>query len=267
MKDRLAFFISTPESYYDVLSVFLTCYHRFCNTSPYTFYITTNNLNLKSSSNVKVIYSNADTWIGRSIKALKEIDTQYIFLMCDDLIITDYVDFTTIESILDDMRKYHIRFCGFTNHIRGKELYPKSILHYIKKCKPYAINLQSGIFLKSYFMELLGDGENSPWDIEKNLLQEAANSRRGEYFDDIVSCQLDVLHCRNGVRKGKWYYSTLKKINDLGIQVEGDRKVISRKEEIILTVKSVIGKKIPSFLRPIIKKVLHLCGSEFTTNY
>ena len=264
-KNDMIIFIASPDSYKDVLKVFMECFNLFCKDCPYELIISTNNGSYEGIT----VYNNHeinDSWMNRTIPVIREQNAQYILLLCDDMIITEKVDFNNLATILQTIKEKQINFCGLTNHIRGKKVSKGSPLEYVKKNKAYSRNLQAGIFQKDYFLDILGDGELSPWDLEEKWLKEAMQSK-GEYFNDIVSCSIDVLHCCNGVYKGKWYWSCYQKLLKMGIKIDDSRDVIPRKEEIKMALYAKIGKTIPSKFRPYLKKAIRHTGHKFSTNY
>lgn len=262
---KMSIFISSPDSYKDVLCVFLECIKRYWKDCRYEIVISTNTNQYEGVT----IYRNNlinDGWTERALFALKQMDCEYVLLMCDDCIITEEIDSDRIERILTDIVEYNIDFCGFTNKIPGKRVTANSDVGLVKKNKAYALNLQTGIFKREYLLQLLGDGTSSPWDLEKKWLQEAIQAD-DSYFENIASVQNDVLHCKNGVLKGKWYFSVKKELESKGIKIESDRETISKNEERKLVISSRIGKMIPVGLRPIIKRVLSVFGKKFATEY
>lgn len=260
---RMAIFISTPDSYSDVLEVFLACFHKYWQDCPYDLIISTNRKSYEGAV-VYNNYSDNDGWMDRAIPVLSEVDYDYILLMCDDCIILDTIDTLQVETLLNDIIQYDIDFCGLSNHISGKKCNHKSNLVYVKKNKAYAKNMQTGIFKKDYLMKILGDGSMNPWEIERMWLREATQAK-SEYFDNIASCNIDILHCKNGVLKGKWYGSTVNSLKKIGILVGDSREIIGPKEEFSLVVFSALGKIIPSNMRRFAKKALKLFGFSFAS--
>ena len=102
MDKRLSIYVSSPDSYSDVLAVFLKGYRRYWSDCPYEFILTTNT---KSYEGITCICNNKqnDTWVERTIAALPVIKSKYVMLMCDDIILSDNVDNSLIERLLDYM--------------------------------------------------------------------------------------------------------------------------------------------------------------------
>jgi len=111
MDKRLSIYVSSPDSYSDVLAVFLKGYRRYWSDCPYEFILTTNT---KSYEGITCICNNKqnDTWVERTIAALPVIKSKYVMLMCDDIILSDNVDNSLIERLLDYMDSHEIRYCN-----------------------------------------------------------------------------------------------------------------------------------------------------------
>ena len=155
MDKRLSIYVSSPDSYSDVLAVFLKGYRRYWSDCPYEFILTTNT---KSYEGITCICNNKqnDTWVERTIAALPVIKSKYVMLMCDDIILSDNVDNSLIERLLDYMDSHEIRYCNLGPTPKGSKIKSFPLLRSVNKQIPYAINLQFGIFRKDLFVELLG---------------------------------------------------------------------------------------------------------------
>lgn len=261
---EMAIFISSPDSYSDVLQVFLECLNKYWRECPYEVIISTNTKKYKNAT----VYNNnqvKDSWMDRTIAVLKKIDYDYILLTCDDCFILNYVNTDDVQKLLKDITASGVKFCGLSNHIRGKRYSKNSNMVFVKNNKAYAKNLQTGIYEREYLLNILGDGDKTPWELESKWLKEAAQAN-GDFFTDITSSNKDILHCRNGVLKGKWYSSVIKNLHSSGIEIVSDREIIRPHEEYRLRLFSKIGKIVPCRLRMHIKKILKNCGFLFTSD-
>ena len=200
MDKRLSIYVSSPDSYSDVLAVFLKGYRRYWSDCPYEFILTTNT---KSYEGITCICNNKqnDTWVERTIAALPVIKSKYVMLMCDDIILSDNVDNSLIERLLDYMDSHEIRYCNLGPTPKGSKIKSFPLLRSVNKQIPYAINLQFGIFRKDLFVELLGDGSLSAWDIENSINEQAAVAPSEDY-KDVVAVSEYILPYIHGVYYG-----------------------------------------------------------------
>lgn len=211
MDNRLSIYVSSPDSYSDVLEVYLRCFKKYWSDCPYEFILTTNSRNYEG---VTCICNNkpGDTWIERTIAAYSHITSKYILMMCDDILINGNVDNEKIESILDFMDDNNIKFCRLRPVKQGKKISEIPYLNKVSGQMPYAVNLQIGIFRMDYFKDVLGDGTLSAWDIENKLNADASRAEDC-LSSDVVSVNSVVIPFIHGVDKGKWYRKAISFIN------------------------------------------------------
>lgn len=264
-KATLTIIISSPDSYSDVFGVFYQCLMRFWQDCSYEVILSTNSY--KEYPNIKIIANKAknDSWINRVIPLLKQVSTKYVLVIADDCFITAPVNSSAIGMIVDDMEKFDLNFCGLGNFKKGIKLNKGSLLNRVNKRQAYAKNLQVGIYNREFLLDCLSGEEVSAWEIEKRWIDETL-SACNEYFDDIVSCRENVLHCVHGVVKSKWLPSAIHRLNKIGIEVELRRKVYLPHEELVMLLKKKIGNLFGPRSRKNIKSFLRKFGCEFDTN-
>ncbi len=259
----MAIFTASPNSYSDVFKVFYNCFNKYWSDCPYERVLATNS---QEYAGITVINNNnpEDNWMMRTIPALKKINSRYVLHIADDCFVTEKINNQDFESILDDMDKYGINFCGLANKIGGKPVRVGSLIGYVKKRKPYAKNLQAGIFNREYLLQLLGDGAVSSWELEKQWVTETLTAPN-EYFEDVTVALKNVLPTMHGVAKGKWFPTVLKRLEKIGIKVESERKVLSKKEELKINIIKKVGKMFSPKMRRSIKNLFAKLGYSFST--
>ena len=261
---RMTIFISSPNEYSDVFDVFYKFYEKNLKDCSFPIVLATNT-NEKEYEGIKV-YRNGitgDSWTSRAIPVLREINTKYILVMCDDLFVEELNE-SKLNSVLSYMDEHDVNFCRIAPLKKGKKALKNPKLRKVKKNLPYGINLQIGIYNREYLLEMLGDGTKSAWQIESDLVEATLNAKN-EYFDDVIACGEPVVRFIHGVVKGQWLPSALRKIEKYGINVVGERKVMSRSQERKIAVKGAIGALMPVKMRYVVKKLLGKCGVKFAT--
>lgn len=263
MKDRLSIYVSSPDSYSDVLDVFLKCFKRNWSDCPWELILTTNN---KIYAGVNCICNNKteDTWIERTSAALPHLATKYILLMCDDILICDKVPTVKIERILDYMDKYEIKYCRLKPIKQGLTISEIPYLSRVSKQTAYAINLQIGIFQVDYFKELIGDGSQSAWDIE-NKLNMLASEADCNHFTDIISVNSTIIPFIHGVDKGKWCNDAINYIKSEYPNYKFIRPSLSYGYELKKTMIEILQNYLSPRNRRVFKKVLQVFGMKFIT--
>lgn len=264
-KERMCIYVSSPQSYRDVLDVFMLCKKKFWGACPYNTVISTN-YNLINPE-VYVINSEIadDSWVDRSLNALRQIDYEYVMLLCDDMFISKQIDTQKIEKILDYMDLNEINFCRLNPLRFGEHIKELPFISIVNRNIPYGINLQRGIFRREYLINLLGDGSKSAWDIEGSLLEQAKNADDVP-FGDVIACNTNIFPVIHGVEKGKWFPSSIKKLSKLGIEIEGNREKISIPTEFRQNIITYLSSHISPQNRKRMKRMAQKVGYRFISN-
>ncbi len=265
MKNRLSIYVSSPDSYADVFKVFYKGYRKYWVDCPYIFYLTTNT---QQYEGLNCICNNKvdDSWVERTIAALPQITSKYLLVMCDDLIICDRINNREIEAILDYMDAHQIRYCRLDPLPFGNLVTECPLIRKVNQQTPYAINLQIGIYRKDYFIELLGDGTSTPWEIESNVNENASKALDID-FNDIIVTSKPIIPYIHGVYKGKWINRSVKRIVDLGIADVFQRERVDLLTEWKIRLITWLQWRISPETRKRLKTVLKSIGVKFTTNF
>lgn len=263
-KSRLTIYVASPNSYADAFHVYYQCFKRFWKDCPYEFVLATNN---QEYPDIRVInnYRSNDSWTERSLSALEQIKSKYVLLMCDDTFFVKNVDNKKIEEIIDIMDQYKINACHLDPCRKGKKMKGSDDLIYLNKRRPYALNLCKMIYNREFLLELLEDGTQSAWDLERKWVADTLNAPN-EFYTDIVGCNKDLLATLHGISKGKWFPSTRKKLEKMGIEVVSERGFIGKWEERMMLLQSEVGKRLSPKMRRIVKGYLSKLGFQFVTD-
>ena len=262
-KNRLSIYVSSPDSYADVLDVFLQGYRKYWPDCPYEFILTTNT---KQYDGINCICNNmtCDTWVERTLAAIPAVKSKYILLMCDDLIISDNVINQDVERVLDFMDDHNIKYCRLKPFSQGDDC-ECNLLKWINKKTPYAINLQIAIIRMDFFREILGDGTQSAWGLENKFLKESALAP-DENFEDIITVCKPIIPFIHGVYKGKWIKGSVKAIRKSGIEISTKRDFVPFATEVKMNLIEVIQNNCSPNTRVLMKKIMKLLGMKFNTD-
>lgn len=266
-KDRLSIYISSPDSYADVLKIFFKGFRKYWSDCPYEFILATNT---KSYEGITCIKNNkqGDTWVGRTLEALPNIRTKYVMVMCDDVIITGKVDGVAIERVLDYMDDHAIRYCRlFPTKPTGPNIESFPLLCRVNKQVAYAINFRLGIFRKDFIAELLGDGSLSAWELE-NFINKQAAAADNENFEDVVAVSNCIVPYIHSVYKGRWIRKAVSALSEKGLYENGsNRPLVTFTQNMkICTTEWAIRKIKPAHRRKL-KSLLAVFGVKFATKY
>ena len=262
---RLKIFISSPDSYSDVFGVFLSLLRKFWKDCPYEIVLSTNSKNYDGITVYKNHLEN-DRWTDRAIPVLSALDCKYVLLMCDDMLITDKVDSCDIEKILDDMDHLQLNYCKMTGPRTGEPIGESGLLTRVEKNRPYAKNIHVGIYNRLYLLNEIGNGDLTPWELEEKWLKEASEAS-DEFHEDIVVTNIDIMHAKNSVVKGRWVGSVKKQVESLGICINSNRAELSKREELLRMIYIRFRDIVPSSYRRYIKKLAERVGFKFSSKY
>lgn len=262
-RNRLSIYVSSPDSYSDVFSVFYRAFFRYWKDCPYDFYLTTNT---QAYEDIKCIQNNkpGDTWVERTLAAMPKIDSKYLLLMCDDTFISQPVNNIDIERILDYMDNNNIKYCRI-KPIKAKDIIGKEIgLCHVSTNIPYAVNLQIGIIRKDFLMHLLGDGKKSAWEIEGNIQNKLKVDKYNNYVD-IVAVNKPIVSFVHGIWKGKWIRGTYNYIKKEYPDYVFERPRLSIGLSIKILLINNLEMMTPIKARRALKSILTKLGVKFTT--
>lgn len=262
-KSKVAVFVCSPNSYSDVLQIFIECMKKNWPNCPYDFILATND---QSYPNIKVInnYKKSDGWTDRALPVLKSINYEYVILLCDDAFISKPINNSEIDSILNVMEQKGFRYCRLKHYRHGKNVKELSLLSYLNMQSAYGLNLYKGIFRRDYLIEIIGDGTKTCWQLEMDWNSQSSKAPN-EFYTDLASCTKEVIPTIHGLEKGKWFPSAIRKLKKGGMQIQGNREVMSFQSEMIYQIKTELGNAISPRNRKKLKRILQRIGVRFTT--
>lgn len=266
MDNRITLYVSSPYSYKDIFDAFYECYRMFWKNPGIPFVLSTNYQ--ANYDGVKVISSGDlnDGWVDRSLNALQQVESKYILLMCDDLFINKQINESLILHIVEVMERFKLNFCRLNPCKDGIALDGEPNLLRLYKTTPYAKNLQIGIFNREYLINTIKEGNRSAWDIESDWQQESINSERA-LFEDVIGVKTSIISYIHGVWKGALYPGAVRKLEGLGVCLDGDRPLMSKKKELLQEMKIFTRTLISPSMRYSLKKLLKKFGVGFTSKY
>lgn len=230
-----------------MFNIFYSCFRKNWPSNKYPVWLSTNynahyeGFNVFNTNNIN------DSWVSRTLLALKSIDSEFILLLCDDLFIVEPVDDTLIDHTLSYMIDNDIDYCRLNpnNYQAGEIIDGETLLRRVPLKMPYAIDLQKGIFKKEFLIRLLGDGDKTAWEIEAQLLKDSQNAKSG-YYQNIVMVTSPILNVVHLVEKGKLKPSALIKLKKHKIKVESKREKMSWLDD----YRSIMRSKLMYFINP-----------------
>lgn len=260
--NRMVIYVSSPNSYSDIFSIFYECMNKYWKNRKYEFILSTNE---QCYSDITVLnnYKENDGWVDRSIWALNMIEAPYVLVMCDDLFLSDYVDEKKIDHLLDLMDKYNIDFCRLKPIRKGRKL--EGDFSYLPKKMSYARNLQIGIFRREYLLKELGNGSLNAWEIEKKWNKDALLDNQG-FYTNVIGVSKNIIKFKHGIVKGSFLPSAIRFLKKEGVSFSKERKKLKMRDELAIDIKAVFSSLLGPKIRTRIKNILKCVGFKFDTD-
>lgn len=256
------------DGYVDVWSHCFELLNKYWEKRPKT-YLVTQELN-PNYKQVEVINAGKEAEWSRKVQvALKEIKTKYVLLMLEDFFITDYVDNRKFTKVVDLIKNnniiYYQLFVQLPKFIsiKGKRYKNNNGLCIIPPDKKYPINLQAVIWDRDYLEKVVGEGNYNAWQFEiKYQRMDNINKTKIQYLID----KRNILNITHAVVQSSYLRGAVKKLKKMGINVIGERKILSRKDDFMYNFKLFAYGVAPRFLVNPMKKIGRMMKIDFVTD-
>lgn len=257
LRDKLTIVISSCDVYSDLWDNHVALLEENWADRDINTVIVTDEQNDKCYSNVSVFSAGESLEMPQRIKTfLKTCQTKYVLLTLDDYYVKSSIDNAKIERAISIMENHdldYLRFWPYPHEKIKMEGVKKAF--WIELEGNYKVNLYPAIWKKDFLLKTVTK-ELSSWQYEVSLTQIAKSlNARCAYSVNNEFCIVDV------IRKGKLLRPAKKFLDTKGMYLR--RELISRKQEIILTI-MYYGKEIlPKSILRMIKKLLEKMGYNF----
>lgn len=174
-----------------------------CIALPFHAYLVTNHKKFNPQNNftLQVINTGEDLdWSTSLIVGLNQIKEDKIFLILEDLFVSDSVDEKEFIDMLEFCYSHDAQHIKYLANPLGEILVGKFLKY--EPGMPYLVSA-CGLWDRKYLLSLLIPGEN-PWDFEVNASYRASYSA-----DRFYSPTKPLLKYKNMVEKGAWIKSSL----------------------------------------------------------
>lgn len=268
MESKLTIVVPAHDSYKEIVDLYIKALKKNWSDCPYRI-IWANGIEELESDELDVINCGADaTFCQRLMKALDDVDTDYVLLTIEDLIISKAVNTQDIETLLECMERNDYKYCKLLNSNKYRNSHKDSDYPYVRIAEsdmPYGLSINCGIFKTDYLKSLVLDLNWTPWDLENYFLLKAKNKQlEGCIYDSRDS--LNLVHL---IAKGKIIPTSERKLDRRGIYVNLSTKWErqSMREYISFNFISLMLCIIPKNMRGRAKKIASAIGIKTVTKY
>ena len=217
-KNNLSILVLSCDKYSDLWSPFFECFFKYWPDCEYPVYLGTNERHF-NDKRVKTLLAGKDKdWSSSFKKIIEQVDSEYVFVILEDLFLIRVVDNLKFKECFDILKKNNFNHCHVRFHLKPELIIENGIGVY-SKGMPYRVNVL-GLWRKDYLLKILIDGE-SPWNFE------IMGSYRSSYDDGFYCLPGEIFKTINTVEKGKWLPDKLKICQGMGLEIDiSDRKVL-----------------------------------------
>lgn len=216
--NNLSILVLSCDKYSDLWPPFFECFFKYWPDCNYPVYLGANERKF-DDKRVKTILTGADQdWSSSFKKIIEQIDSEYFFVVLEDLFLVKAVASVRFQECLDVLIKNNFNHCHVDSRLKPESIIENGIGVY-SQGMPYRINVL-GLWKKDYLLKMLIVGE-SPWNFE------IMGSYRSSFADGFYCLPDGIFATINTVEKGRWLPDKLKICQGRGLKIDtSNRKVI-----------------------------------------
>ena len=205
MKDKVSILISSCDKFKDVWPIFSFYFDKNWSDCELDKYFLSNNVNSDIEGFDSITVGNDISWSSNLSIALKQIYTDYVLIMLDDVFIDQKVDNNNFNIIVNDFIECNGNYLKFLAQPKSRL---KSSSQYFYVLPPKTLYRSTAVFAlwkKSTLLDLLEENEN-PWEFEDKA------SIRSDKYDEFFVVKKNFFKYIHGVVRGKFVKSSYNKI-------------------------------------------------------
>ena len=248
----VAVLVVSCDKYADLWRPFFDLFFHYWSDCPFPVYLLSNSATVDIAG-VRGIHVGPDaSWSDGLLRALAQIEENYVFLFLEDLLLTEPVDTAAVETVLAwfvSSQGNYIRLNGFP----PPDAALSDTVGTVAPGTIYRTATVLSVWRRQMLAELLRPGE-SAWEFE------TAGSVRSEAHEGFYSTRRNYVSVMNAVIKGKWQRTALRKTKLLCLGIEvGARSILNRREQAALWLRirgNRLLYRVPVAWRKPIRKVV-----------
>lgn len=199
-------------------------------------------------------------WSERLGYALEQIQAEYVFITLDDYYLIQKVENRGIQELMDMMESEkidYVRLFSRPKRARREEIGGYRKIHRIDISCDYSVNLYPGIWKKEFLASTIRKTMNA-WQYEVFL-----HKRAEEYGARCAVSLRNEYRILDVVRKGKILHKAATYFRKHPGIYSGDREIISRKDEIKLTIQQQFARHLPLPVKNAVKRFMTKRGRRY----
>lgn len=259
----LTVLVDSFDGYSDLWEIFFDVFNKQWADCPYKTRLVSN---YKKHDGIDTISVGEEIcWSDRTLKAIGEVDTEYVLLLLEDYLFGKKVQTAKIEEALAFMIKQGGKYLRLTNIPKsrfscGEDFFP------LYADEEYGINLQAAIWRRDFLEESLKMFPGNAWEFEIGFLKSAVSAEH-EVLDKCYGMAEDPLNIHNGVLKGKWFPKEIRYFSKLGLDISWEERgklsfFCLTRYNLSICLRNILSNK----MRKRIKNVLKKLGVKFASD-
>lgn len=205
--------VCSCDKYADLQGIFLRLLAKFWSDCPFeTVLVTETDFGIGGFRRV-IACGQGTNWASRLERALDEVHTPYVLMLCDDYLLSAKVDTGLVLSRLSEMQRLNAANLRLIPNPRNGDLRGNGLMEYSKNTA-YCIATQAGFWEKG-FLKGLARGKSSIWEFERYGSFEVANEPR-----PLLATVRKEFPFVDAVHKGYWERLGVDVCHENGIVVD-----------------------------------------------
>lgn len=264
MRDLCTVVVCSCDAYSDLAGHFSVLFRKYWPDCPFDTVLVTETRPENASSFSRVMaFGKGGNWCDRLVKALDGISTPYVFMLCDDYLLSSPVDTAGVLSRLEQIRSLDgVNLRMIPNpQLRRSNSFPvegaNPPLFAYRKDTAYCIATQAG-FWNREFLRNLAEGKSSIWEFERY-----GSFSVGDESRPILVVPEKEFPFVDAVHKGHWEKFGLALCRENSIEVDLKRRALpplsARFKEFL---KSLVFAAVPNTLIVKVQNALSLGAKE-----
>ena len=206
-------------------------------------------------------------WSRKAQKAIEVVPQKYFILLLEDFYVGSAVNETEVLRLVNFMDENGIGYAKLCDNNRiihkkkkqYKKGYPYEVIY---QDEDYAISLQTAIWNKKFFKQLVGMENYNAWVFELNQVKKARSAEHVA-MTNAIDDPRNILHIKHGALQGKMIPATVEYFEKIGDPLSTNRPVMTGSEFKKYYVKQ-FGKDItPKFAVQFVKGIAKKLGYSF----
>jgi hypothetical protein len=210
--ENFAILVLSCDKYSDLWGPFFSLFWRFWPDCPFTLYLLSNTIGVDDKRVKNLLVGKDISWSDNLINSLNQLKEHYILLFMDDLFLIESVKTDKFIKLLKTTFEINAKYVTM-DPLYKPDKHFNDLVGLISKGAIYRASTVLTIWDRSVLLELLKNGE-SAWDFE------IYGTIRSDKYDDFYATCDNYFNVINGVIKGKWQRSAIRKIRSLGVEID-----------------------------------------------